>query len=366
MKISYSRQLLVLVILTSMIFCVEGKMEYIASNHDLPFNKVVIWGVKLHSHTHSYIHWAFDRAFRHLGYPTYWLDNSDDISGLDLSNALFLTIGLADQKIPLREDGWYILHNVDPAKYAHLSRQGRCIIMQVYSHDCRNRPVIYLDDFVCYDLRDKTLYMPWATDLLPYEIDAIKKQLPYVKKESRVSFVGTKWGGWQGNRSEVEAFENACRDYGIPFTIATKVDLDEHIANVQTAFLAPAIQGHWQCEHGYIPCRIFKNNSYGQFGITNSETVYQLFHKKILYNPDCYKLFYEAMERVPHVTLAQQYELMDFVRDRHTYVNRIDSLLDILEKINEMSKLHTLVWQELSTQRDPILHILHIKEYRIA
>ena len=47
-------------------------------SYGLPITKVVIWGVKLHSHTHSYIHWAFERAFRHLGYTVYWLDNSDD------------------------------------------------------------------------------------------------------------------------------------------------------------------------------------------------------------------------------------------------------------------------------------------------
>ena len=251
------------------------------NSYGLPFSKVVIWGVKLHSHTHSYIHWAFERAFKHLGYPVYWLDNSDDTRDFDFSNALFLTVGLADQNIPLREDGWYILHNVDQAKYAHLYRQGHCVTMQVYTHDCRMRPVTCLDDFVCYDLQDKTLYMPWATDLLPYEIDLIKKRLPSLKKEYKISFVGSKWGGRQGNVRELENFEMACKDYGIPFNIVTKVDCDEHIAHVQTALMAPAIQGHWQCEKGYIPCRIFKNISYGQFGITNSETVYKLFHKKI-------------------------------------------------------------------------------------
>ncbi len=336
-----------------------------AHSYGLPITKVVIWGVKLHSHTHSYIHWAFDRAFRHLGYTVYWLDNSDDISALDLSNALFLTVGIADQNIPLRADGWYILHNVEPSKYAHLYRQGHCITMQVYSHDCRTRPVTYLDDFICYDLSDKTLYMPWATDLLPYEIDAIKKQLPSIKKDFRVSFVGSKWGGYQGNARELSVFERACADYGIPFNIATKVDLDEHIRTIQTALMAPAIQGQWQCEHGYIPCRIFKNISYGAFGITNSETVYNLFHKKIIYNSDCYKLFYDAINYIPHVTLAQQYELMNFVRDNHTYINRIDTLLNVLHMIHELSDAHKLIWQTLTQQEDPLFDAIIQKRYVI-
>lgn len=360
MNFCYMRQIVGIVMVTSVIAYANPDVEYPANNHGLPFTKVVIWGVKLHSHTHSYIHWAFDRAFKCLGYSAYWLDNADDISDLDLSNALFLTVGLADQKIPLREDGLYILHNVDPAKYAHLNRRGRCITMQVYTHDCRKRPVTYLDDFICYDLNEKILYMPWATDLLPYEIDLIKKQLPSIKKDRRVSFVGSKWGGWQGNFSEIEAFEKACRDYGMPFNISTKVDLDEHVASVQTALMAPAIQGRWQCDHGYIPCRIFKNISYGQFGITNSETVYQLFHKKIIYNQDCYKLFYDAMDRIPHITLEQQYELMDFVRDKHTYINRIDDLLKILKLINDRTNAHNLIWQLMNQQIEPLNNFMKL------
>ena len=37
--------------------------------------------------------------------------------------------------------------------------------------------------------------------------------------------------------------------------------------------IAPAIVGSWQKEHEYVPCRIFKNISYGKLGMTNSEIV---------------------------------------------------------------------------------------------
>ena len=46
-------------------------------NHDI--KKVVIWGHKLYSHTHSFIHSGFFKAFKHLGYDTYWFDNNDNI-----------------------------------------------------------------------------------------------------------------------------------------------------------------------------------------------------------------------------------------------------------------------------------------------
>jgi hypothetical protein len=60
-------------------------------------DKVVIWGHKLHTHTHSYIHEGFFRAFENLGYPTYWFDKLDDIADFDFSNTFFITEGQVDQ-----------------------------------------------------------------------------------------------------------------------------------------------------------------------------------------------------------------------------------------------------------------------------
>ena len=33
---------------------------------------------------------------------------------------------------------------------------------------------------------------------------------------------------------------------------------------IQESIIAPALQTDWQVEHEYIPCRIFKNISYGK------------------------------------------------------------------------------------------------------
>ncbi len=98
-----------------------------------PFKKVVLWGHKLHSHTHSWIHWAFYRAFEHLGYDVLWLDNSDNIKGIDFSDSLFITEGQVDHNMPLREDGRYILHNCDSKRYNKLRQQGKVLTLQRYT-----------------------------------------------------------------------------------------------------------------------------------------------------------------------------------------------------------------------------------------
>ncbi|MGB7977753.1 MAG: hypothetical protein WCF19_01175 [Chlamydiales bacterium] len=299
------------------------------------FEKVVIWGHKLHTHTHSYVHNGFFRAFQYLGYPTYWLDNEDDISGFDFSNALFLTEGQVDQKIPLREDAIYLTHNCLSTKYQGLKQ---CYI-QVYTDDVLTRPnLVRAEPCIYFHLVDKGIFMPWATHLLPHEIEMNKQNLPHVKKERAVYWIGTIGEGVFGNCTEINPFRAACQENGIPFIApqpsGTGIDENRHQQWIASAYLAPAIVGEWQKRVGYIPCRIFKNISYGQLGVTNSYRVYELFERKIVYNPDPYQLFYDARERSNTVTLEEIYELMDFVKTKHTYLNRVQTVLHFLKSID--------------------------------
>ena len=104
---------------------------FIQAESNLPYNKVVLWGHKLHSHTHSYIHWGFKRAFERLGYKVYWLDKKDKISNLDLSNAIFITEGQVDQGMPLLKSSFYVLHNCNNPRYRNFIKQGNAFNLQV-------------------------------------------------------------------------------------------------------------------------------------------------------------------------------------------------------------------------------------------
>ena len=50
--------------------------------------KIVIWGYPLHTHTHSYIHNSFYKAFSYLGHEVYWFDDSNYPSDFDYNNCL--------------------------------------------------------------------------------------------------------------------------------------------------------------------------------------------------------------------------------------------------------------------------------------
>ena len=73
--------------------------------------KAIVWGHKHISNTFYHIMYSYHKAFKYLGYDTYWFDNNVDISNFDFSNCLFFTEGEVDQNIPVRSDGIYILHH---------------------------------------------------------------------------------------------------------------------------------------------------------------------------------------------------------------------------------------------------------------
>ena len=299
------------------------------------FEKVVIWGHKLHSHTHSYVHKGFYDAFVDLGYDTYWFDSHDDMGDFDCSHTLFLTEGQVDQNIPLREDCIYLLHNCDHQKYKSLT----CVTLQVYTDDVLKRSdMMQIAPCIYWNIANKELIFPWATDLLPQEIEQIKHDLAVVQKEKVVYWIGTLGEGYFGNLSELQPFMVACEERGIPFVTpnpsATGIEAIEHQRLITSAYLAPAIVGRWQKQVGYIPCRIFKNISYGQLGVTNSRQVYELFERKIVYNPDTYQLFYDAEERLQTITREEIFELMDLIKENHTYLNRIKTIFDFFKQLN--------------------------------
>ncbi|MBI5274761.1 MAG: hypothetical protein HY860_06905 [Chlamydiales bacterium] len=303
-------------------------------------NKVVIWGHKLHTHTHSYIHYGFYKAFKHLGYKTLWLDNTSDISNLDLSQTLFITEHQVDQCIPLREDCYYVVHCSSDAKYDHIKEIDHYVDLKVYKNIfLHSATLMQVEPYIYYDLPNQTLIMPWATDLLPEEIEQNKKLTPLLKlkpvlRNKKIYWVGTLGGGKFGNHLELGGFIRACKQQHIPFIHsdpwASPVSAEDNQRLIQRSYLAPTICGGMQLQHDYIPCRIFKNISYGHIGVTNSKAVYNLFNKKIVYNPDTFQLFFDAQAKLMEGNVEEFYELMDFVKEKHTYLNRIQHILNFI------------------------------------
>ena len=289
--------------------------------------KVVIWGHSLHSHTHSYIHYAFYRAFNHLGHETYWFDSIADVN-LDLSGALFIVEGQVDGNIPLLKDCKYLLHNCNLEKYQDANVDFK--VLQVYSNDVLDRDVEKIHECEYYQPSIKTLYQPWATDLLPHEFEKYPLITNFSGKNN-INWVGSVMGGLHGNINELRDYANVAAVNGASFQVHNNAEPAQAIQLIRDSYMAPALQGAWQVENGYVPCRIFKNISYGHLGATNSETVYKLYDELITFSANSGMLFHEMKNDINNFDVDKAESIRAMTREKHTYVNRIKNIIDIME-----------------------------------
>jgi hypothetical protein len=77
-----------------------------------------------------------------------------------------------------------------------------------------------------------------------------------------------------------------------------------------------------------LTCRVFKNISYGHLGLTNSKAIYEELEGNCVYNENTEELFYDGMKNRKNYKLIS--DGMKFVKENHTYINRINSLISIL------------------------------------
>ena len=295
--------------------------------------KIIIWGYKLYSHSHSFIHDGFYRAFSALGYDTYWFDDKDDVSNFDFSDSIFLTAVEADKGIPKRKDCRYILHNC--GAYEGI---GDWLNIQYLTYDS------YQFEQVAPGItyKDKCLFFPWGSPLLPHEFD----ENDIIRgKSNDIYFLGTVNGPkCGGNYDVVVQFSEQTHKTGHSFiagggyTGRTKnknitylkgwVSKEDEASMLKTAYMAPALQGKNQLGNGMIPCRVFKAISYGNDAITNNFLVDKFFDRETTYNPDCRRLFYDADSRRNNKERIRW--LFNEVKTKHTYIQRCEQIIKLL------------------------------------
>jgi hypothetical protein len=329
------------------------------------FNKVIIWGFPLHTHTHSYIHYGWVKGFKHLGYDTYWFHKDDYLRDFDYSNTLFITEGYADDNIPINDSSIYFVHIcINPEKYiGKVKRMIEIRYLVDAINDCNYNYV--LDKESCTKISNCTyyeklyhngglkkyhgnptkmdyecVYTCWATDLLPHEI---KEENIYIPKDKKIYWFGS---ANHSNTKEINIFYQECIKNDIEFVTnnpwANPLPFDVVQHYTMRSFMSPDFRssgdpnkvnlgetGTCHKQIGYIACRLLKSISYGHLGITNSKHAYELLNKKVIYNFDEKQLFYDALQNINNYELIR--EQMEIVRNEHTYINRINDLLKVLE-----------------------------------
>jgi hypothetical protein len=335
----------------------------------MEFNKVIVWGFPLHSHTHSYIHGGWVKGFKHLGYETHWFHDNEfpNEKDFDYNNTLFITEGYAENNIPMNSSSIYFVHIcIHPEKY--LNKVKRLIEIRYLVDTIKDCNYNYiLDKTKCIEISKSSyyeklydngglnkyhhnptkmnyecIYTCWATDLLPEEI---KEENIDVCTNVRTNNIY--WCGSYNNNNNPELYKfvqaSVKNNIKFIFNDPWKNPLPYEEVNKLTmqSIMCPDIRcsgdpnkirlgetGTCHKSIGYIPCRILKAISYGLLGITNSRHVYELLDKKVIYNDDEYQLCYDALKEINNKELIK--EQMKLVRDNHTYINRIHDLLKVL------------------------------------
>jgi len=311
--------------------------------------KVFVVGHRTETHTNTFIHAAATKAFMALGFDTTWGDPGPKFDPPPWS--IIFTKSDVDQHVPVRNDLYYILHNCDREKYApahdHLVHWG--ILARFNTQPLHVVPRFRTGCGWWYE-SVRTLLLPWATNLLPGEIDdhpALR-----VPVERKVHWVGTVvHSGTNANVEEVAAFARGLAKHDIEMHVwggytgslsipnvtvhPGWVTDEKHRDLIERSYLGPVLCGSYQLQNEYVPCRAFKNASYGQTLCTNSVAVRHMLGRfpsgGVVYEPDCELLAEEAVrQREGPVWLGERWLLTRYVRQHHTFIERLRIVLEHL------------------------------------
>ena len=322
--------------------------------------KIVIWGHPLGTHTHSYSNHGYYRAFKALGHDVHWFPDEEPPEDFDFSNTIFIGEGDSGAKhIPINDTSTYfMMYLPDPRRFDGVKN---LIDVRLTAKNCKDHiydfsfdaskcksmgPSVWFEpkkeglihfknDYVDAEIPDTNkMYISWATDLLPDEIDFSEM---YREREKAIWFCGTiSPHGQAENWSNWEPFIEQCSNHGLdfhyndvwqnPLSFADVMDL------TRRSMLGIDIRGKWHVETRVVTCRVFKNISYGHLGMTNSEQIYQEMDGNMIYNSDPAQLFHDGMKNRTNFDLIRKG--MQYVKENHTYINRATSLLKVFEEVS--------------------------------
>ena len=310
----------------------------------MPVNKkVIIWGYSNPNHTHYYTHEALLRAFEFCGYEVHFFDDQNHPNDFDYSSSIFFTEGFADNNIPIRKDGIYFVHVcVNPQKYLDKEVKKLVDVRYLMNYMNNDNYNFVLDRSTCEELDKGVLlekennypyeiiYMAWATNLLP---DEINLNWAREKREKKYYFAGSlSNSGRFANGNLVTEFAQECNKNGISFQHIdpwkNPVPEEEHRRLITKSYLSPDFRNEQHKEWGYIACRLMKSISFGQLGLTNCPANASFLGEGVVCSDDPSELFYLGEEKKEdYETIESQ---MNSIKNHHTFVNRVRGLEKLL------------------------------------
>ncbi len=320
---------------------------------DFRYGKFVIWGLSKGPLIDLYWNWShFYKAAQYLNIPVIWVEDIPESNDLIDANDLVL-IAPATTRPDSRNDHRYIpgatyvtfnvLDSLNPWAYDippedRLLLSVNCaqefpgnyhtyICPLTSAEDALKRE--YWDVTTIFDREARCLFQPWGTDLEPNQF-----LTPVAPHGDVCYWIGSIWNDElnQGNEAEIAVMVESLKQHGIGFANPRQVPQEDSALLVRESRLAPSIAGLRAVEHNCLPCRTFKNTSYGQLAITNVPYFKKVFDGCSLQSETIPELIDEAMSLDADTYVEMTYAQQACIHNQG-YATKIKNILRALEEI---------------------------------
>lgn len=240
-------------------------------------NRLVVWGGTEGLDSFRHIQRHYYETARKLGIDSVWVDNkAANREQITHDSVVFVPDVYGSEIGPAVPGARYVIHNFDSSHIlCQTAPQNKLLRLQVWTYDAFGEEWDKCRQFARVE---KVLFQPWGANLLAEEF-----MEPAFNPLSRIAvFVGAVWSDVQtgvelGNEAAIKQVADVFRSHGLGLNLLTHISDAANVEAVREARLAPAVAGGWQVDHGYLPCRCFKNASYGVAMFTNVHAINDLF-----------------------------------------------------------------------------------------
>lgn len=290
------------------------------------YDKYVLWGLKTNRRdTFRHIMRHFYETMLAIGLDVVWVDDAPENAKEITSNTLVFAPNMAAKYLPIVDGAYYCLHNFHTVEkdYHNLIPADHNIRLTVYTDDAKKTGQKW-NDYTYYDPKRRELSQAWGTNLLPDQF-----MEPTFFKHRILFWVGSIWNDENnhGNLEEIAKLRYVLKKHKIIFKQLINVPDWVNVWAVRHSRIAPAIGGGIQVQVNLMPCRFFKNISYGQLGMSNIQKFSEILGDKAVYEGSIDATIQKALNMKPDEYKSLVREQQKIIAADHTYVSKIAKIL---------------------------------------
>jgi hypothetical protein len=299
--------------------------------HNKNIDNVIIYGNKLNKNNISKMFECFYNAFKFLKYNTIWISDEEKsiLNNFDFRNTIIIVSGYENKYVPINNHCFYVLYDCQDDKFNIIDNNNKFKLIEYYDGINTDGFCSKIgNDFVYYKINQEyELIMPWATELLPYQIDKNINNLKNIKLNNNgyIYRFATK-----NELSLINNFKRLCFSDNRKFRMNYRY-MEQKLSyekNIKECFYPLVLCD--KITNKKIDIDIFKIISYGNLPVTNSKVGNDFFNKKLTYSPNLETLYKKRNSYNIQDKYDVLIDLMNIVKKKHTCLNRTFNILEYI------------------------------------